>query len=98
NLSYAMFSGGGLAWADAAVKRGEFAVTPAPAGTWPDLNGLSCRFQEFRAERGLILSVLVLPAPGADPAAFRALTEAIVALVENSPDAGRPIPARGPQM
>ena len=30
NLSYAMFAGGGLAWADAAVKRGEFAVTPAP--------------------------------------------------------------------
>jgi hypothetical protein len=29
NLSYAMFAGGGLAWADAAVKRGEFAVTPA---------------------------------------------------------------------
>src|SRR4051795_12771777 len=33
NLSYAMFSGGGLAWADAAMKRGEFAVAPAPAGT-----------------------------------------------------------------
>src|SRR3984957_3389968 len=31
NLSYAMFSGGGLAWADAAVKRGEFAIAPAPA-------------------------------------------------------------------
>ena len=26
NLSYAMFSGGGLGWADAAMKRGEFAV------------------------------------------------------------------------
>src|SRR6201993_4822084 len=26
NLSYAMFSGGGLNWADAAMKRGEFAV------------------------------------------------------------------------
>ena len=33
NLSYAMFSGGGLAWADAAVKRGDFAVAPAPPGT-----------------------------------------------------------------
>ena len=98
NLSYAMFSGGGLAWADAAVKRGAFAVTPAPPGTWPDLTGLSCRFQEFRAERGLILAVMVLPAPGADPAAFRALTEEIVALVERSPNAGRPIPADGPKL
>lgn len=33
NLSYAMFAGGGLAWADAAVKRGEFAVTPAAPNT-----------------------------------------------------------------
>jgi hypothetical protein len=98
NLSYAMFSGGGLAWADAAVKRGEFAIAAAPPGTWPDLTGLSCRFEQFRATRGLILSVLIVPAPGADPAAFRALIEDIVALVEQSPDAGRPLPPGGPQM
>ncbi len=98
NLSYAMFSGGGLAWADGAVKRGEFAVAPAPPGTWPDLTGLSCRFQEFRAAQGMILSLIVLPARGADPSAFRALTEEIVALVEASPDAGRPVPALGPAL
>jgi hypothetical protein len=98
NLSYAMFAGGGLAWADAAIKRGDFAVTPAPPGTWPDLTGLSCRFDEFRAARGLILSVMVLRAPGADPAAFRALTEGIVALVEGSPQAGRPVPDGAPGM
>jgi DUF3095 family protein len=98
NLSYAMFSGGGIAWADSAVKRGEFAVTPAPPGTWPDLAGLSCRFQEFRAQRGLILAMLVLPVAGADPSAFRALTEEIVALVERSPNAGSPVPVNGPDM
>ena len=98
NLSYAMFAGGGLAWADAAVKRGEFAVAPAPPGSWPDLAGLSCRFEEFRAARGFIVAVLIVPAPGGDPAAFRALTEDIVALVENSPEAGRPLPAGGPKL
>src|SRR5580658_9148838 len=98
NLSYAMFSGGGMAWADAAAKRGAFAVAPAPPGTWPDLTGLSCRFQEFRATRGLILSVLILPAPGAEASAFRGLIESIVALVEQSPKAGRPVPDGGPQM
>jgi Protein of unknown function (DUF3095) len=98
NLSYAMFSGGGLAWADAAIKRGEFAVTPAPPGTWPDLTGLSCRFEQFPAAHGLILAALVLPAPDADPAAFRALTEEIVALVEDSTDAGGPLPVNGPAM
>ena len=98
NLSYAMFAGGGLAWADEAVKRGEFAVTPAPPGTWPDLTGLSCRFEEFRAARGLILAVLVMPAACGDPVAFRALTEDIVALVESSPEAGEPLPAGGPKL
>jgi hypothetical protein len=100
NLSYAMFAGGGLAWADLALKRGEFAIARAApgsgAGSWPDLTGLSCRLQDFRAARGLILSVLIMPAPGADPAAFRALTEGIVTLIESSPDAGRPVPAGGP--
>jgi hypothetical protein len=41
---------------------------------------------------------MVLPAPGAAPAAFRALTEGIVALVESSPEAGRPVPQDGPGM
>src|SRR3984893_14964096 len=71
NLSYAMFSGGGLGWAEAAMKRGEFAVPVAPPGTQPDLSGLSCRFEEIPSVRGLILSVLVLPGQGAEPAAFR---------------------------
>ena len=98
NLSYAMFSGGGLGWAELAMKRGEFAVAPAPPGTQPDLTGLSCRFEEMSASRGLILSVLVLPARAADPAAYREIIERIVALVERSPDAGRPVPAGGPPL
>src|SRR6202051_2737513 len=49
NLAYAMFSGGGLGWAEAAMKRGEFAVPMAPSGTQPDLSGLSCRFEEIPA-------------------------------------------------
>jgi hypothetical protein len=98
NLSYAMFSGGGLAWADAAMKRGEFAITEAPAGTQPDLSGLSCRFEVIPAARGLILSVLVMPAQGADPSAFRNVIEDIIHLVERSPDAGRPVPSQGPPL
>src|ERR1700710_1084793 len=96
NLSYAMFAGGGLGWAETAMKRGEFAVIPAPSGTHPDLSGLSCRFEEIPSVRGLILSVLIVPAKGADPARFRRLIEDAVALVERSPDAGRPVPPGGP--
>src|SRR5579859_2049115 len=72
NLSYAMFSGGGLGWAEAAMKRGEFAVEKAPPGTQPDLSGLSCRFEEIPAARGLILSVLVVPTARADTEIGRA--------------------------
>lgn len=98
NLSYAMFSGGGLGWAEAAMKRGEFAVAPAPSGAQPDLSGLSCRFEEIPSIRGLILSVLITPARGADPAAFRKLIEDVVAMAEGSPDAGRPVPPGGPPL
>jgi hypothetical protein len=98
NLSYAMFSGGGLGFAEAAMKRGDFAVPAAPSGTQPDLTGLSCRFEEIPSARGLILSVLVVPARGADPAAFRKVIEDIIVLVERSPDAGRPVPPGGPPL
>jgi hypothetical protein len=98
NLSYAMFSGGGLGWADAAMKRGEFAVPPANPGTQPDLSGLSCRFEEMPSTRGLILSVLVVPAKGADPHHFRKVIEDIIRLIEQSPDAGRPVPPGGPPL
>src|SRR6195952_1891836 len=71
NLSYAMFSGGGLGWAETAMKRGEFSVPKAAPGTQPALSGLSCRFAEIPAARGLILSVLVVPMLRADAVAFR---------------------------
>lgn len=98
NVSYAMFSGGGLGWAEAAMKRGEFAIAPAPPGTMPDLTGLSCRFEEIPSVQGVILSVLIVPAAGADPAAFRRLIEEAVARTERSPDAGRPVPSHGPAL
>ena len=98
NLSYAMFSGGGLGWADSAMKRGAFEVAKAPPGTQPDLTGLSCRFEEIPATQGLILSVLVVPARDADPLAFRKLIEDVIALSERSPDSGRPVPPGGPPL
>lgn len=98
NVSYAMFSGGGLGWAESAMKHGDYAVAQAPAGSHPDLTGLSCRFEEMPSARGLILAVLVMPRDGGDVAAFRSVIEDIIALVERSPDAARPIPGLGPSM
>ena len=98
NVALAMFSGGGLALADIAVKHGEFAVPAAAAGTRPDLSGLSCRFDEIPASRGLILSLLVTPAPGTDPKAVRAVFEQTIRLTERDPDASGPVPNRLPRL
>ncbi len=95
HVSYAMFEGGGLKWADAAMKRGAFTVPQAPRGSHPDLTGLSCHFSEIMSARGVMLSILVVP-HGDDTSAFRAVIDNMLALVEMSPEGGRPIPPQGP--
>jgi hypothetical protein len=98
-VSYAMFAGGGLTFAEAQMRAGAHGVSPAPPGTRPDLTGLSCRFAEIKAERGVILSLIMLPASSAtDPARFRELTEAVLHHAEGGAKAGRPVPAAGPPL
>jgi hypothetical protein len=88
NVCYAMFAGGGLAWASAAMKAGRFAIPPA-AGTSPDLTGLSCRWQPIPARRGIILSLIVVPA-GAVSEDYRRLIGEILELATH---AERPAPS-----
>jgi hypothetical protein len=95
NVSIAMFSGGGMAWTDAAMKRGEIAVPPAPAGSHPDLSGLSCRYELIPSQRGQVLSLLVTPGERASAAEFRAVVETVIRIVEKTPNASRPLPGQG---
>lgn len=95
NISIAMFSGGGLAWADAAMKRGEIAVPPAPPGAHPDLSGLSCRYELIPSQRGQVLSLVVMPGAGARAEDFRAVVETVTRIVEKTPDASRPLTDEG---
>jgi hypothetical protein len=95
NVSFAMFMGGGLAWAERAMKAGQFAVLPAPSGTLPDLSGLSCRWNDIPATRGLILSLVVAPVTHGDPA-FRKLVEDLLAELESSSEVVRPVPDGAP--
>jgi hypothetical protein len=37
DLNYAMFSGGGLAWAETRMKAGEFSIPPGPLGTGDEI-------------------------------------------------------------
>ena len=95
NVSYAMFSGGGLAWADRAMKQGRYAVPPAAPGTRPDLSGLSCRWNDIPASHGLILSLVVAPVTNGDPA-FRKLVEELLTELEHSTEVARPVPDNAP--
>jgi hypothetical protein len=97
NVSYAMFSGGGLAWADRAMKEGCFAVAPAASGSRPDLSGLSCRWNDIPASHGLILSLVVSPVTNGDPA-FRKLVESLLAELEQSSEVARPVPEAAPDV
>ncbi|WP_019903604.1 DUF3095 domain-containing protein [Methylobacterium sp. 77] len=97
-VDYAMFSGGGVAYADATLKRGLHAIPAASPGTKPDLTGLSCRFQAVPAQAGLVLSLIVLPEEGADRSAVFAILGGILAEIDASPGMGRPLPESGPPM
>ncbi len=76
------------------MKRGEIAVPPAAPGAHPDLSGLSCRYELIPSQRGLVLSLVVAPGPRATPENFRAAVEAVTRIVEQTPDASRPLPGQ----
>src|SRR5262247_717319 len=73
HVNYAMFTGGGIAWAVGEMKAGAYAVQPAPTGTRPDLTGLSCRWQEFPTRLGVIVSLIAVPITTSSQSAFRDL-------------------------
>lgn len=97
NVSYAMFSGGGLTWLERAMKTGQFALPPAARGERPDLSGLSCRWNDIPATRGVMLSLVVAPMRHGDPA-FRELVLSLLAELEASTDVTRPVPDNAPSV
>ncbi|HEX4522831.1 MAG TPA: DUF3095 domain-containing protein [Casimicrobiaceae bacterium] len=94
NVSYAMFSGGGLAWAERAMKAGRFTLPAAGAGARPDLTGLSCRWNDIPATRGVIVSLLVVPVTLGDPA-FRDTLVSLLRDLEASGEVARTVPSGG---
>ena len=66
HVAYAMFAGGGLAWADGRMKAGEWMLAPAPPGSRPRLDGLSCEGR-FASLIGEVLAVLSRAAGGSRP-------------------------------
>ncbi|SMO72097.1 DUF3095 domain-containing protein [Ruegeria faecimaris] len=95
-VDYAMFSGGGLAWAEAEMKAGRFEVPYAAPGALPDLTGLSCRWSNSKAQNGQIVSVVVQPTARATETDFADLSRAVLVAAEGLDRSGHPMPESGP--
>jgi hypothetical protein len=95
-VDYAMFSGGGISWAETQMKAGMNCLAAAPAGTQPDLTGLSCRWSHMKAQSGTILSVVIQKIESAPDAAFSQLCGDVLELVRRLDRGGHPAPVEGP--
>lgn len=97
-VDYAMFTGGGLVWAEDQMKAGRFEIPLDTSGTQPDLTGLSCRWSNSVARNGQIVSLVIQPLLGSDYSSFSALAGQILALSARLERAGHPVPSDGPPM
>ncbi|MEM9585190.1 MAG: DUF3095 domain-containing protein [Pseudomonadota bacterium] len=97
-VDYAMFSGGGLAWAEARMKNGDWSIAPAEPGAQPNLTGLSCRWSNSVAQHGQIVSIVVQPTAKATESDFADLAQSVLSMSERLDRAGHPVPERGPPM
>lgn len=97
-VSYAMFAGGGAAWAEQRMKDGLVANPMAPPGTRPNLVGLSCRWNPISTRHGEIVSIIAVPVAGASEEDFRALISDVVAIASRQEGEGHPVEVEGLQL
>ncbi len=98
NVCYAMFSGGGRAWAEDQLKAGRLSLPEVVPARRPDLTGLSCRFQDIASAHGLILSFIVRPLAGSNDAEARDVLAAIVGIAGRQARSAHPVPEGGPPL
>lgn len=90
------FRGGGISYAEKLMKAGDFAVTPAPPGSRPDLSGLSCRWSPISSAGEKIVSIIIESAPDRE-AGFPARAAKLLELAGMSGGKGNsPMPKDGP--
>jgi hypothetical protein len=94
NVTYTMFAGGGLAWAERELKQGGYTVPRAPVGETADLTGLSCQFAPISNKNGVILSLIVIPRD--DPTSFLELIQELLRTLRAYDPGLHPLPAEGP--
>jgi len=95
-MDYAMFSGGGVSWAEREMKSGRFHIDNPKDGGMPDLTGLSCRWTPIRAAHGSVLSLVVVPRREANVDLVEAVMNDVIALTATLEREGHPVMERGP--
>lgn len=91
DVDYAMFSGGGLVWAEEQLKAGTLRpVIPDPEHR-PDLSGLSCRFNPVQARHGLMLSMIVSARGPVTDGGFQTLVTELLDIIDSSTEAALPV-------
>ncbi|MGR3617771.1 MAG: DUF3095 domain-containing protein [Paracoccaceae bacterium] len=95
-VDYAMFAGGGVAWAETRMKAGAIEILPAETLGMPDLTGLSCRWSNVKARNGTILSLVILPL--GDEGGFARIADQIIRISQRLNRGGHPVPSIGPNL
>lgn len=91
----AAFSGGGIECAEGWIKADStYLAEPTPDDDFPDLSGLSCRWEPLQSQGGVMLSLL-LQARAEDPAeraaCYHELIDELETLTRDAPTAGKPV-------
>ncbi len=97
NVTYTMFSGGGIRWMEEQLKLGRIQSPWDGEGSAdaPDLTGLSCDWAPFANTNGTILSLLVAPRTE-ESAAFTHLAKRIIEVFDCDPRNSIPLPQERP--
>lgn len=97
SVDFAMFSGGGVAWAEEQMKAGALGVPQSPDPiVSPDLTGLSCRWSNVDARNGTILSLVMKPRAGVSAQEFARVAHEIIRVADGNSRGGHPVPGEGP--
>lgn len=96
-VRYALFSGGGLDWAEEQLKQGKIDGLAPGNPDEVDLSGMSCQWGAMQSRKGTILSVVVRSNETTDAKEFATLIEKVVALAEGGGTAS-PVPEDGPPL
>lgn len=97
DVRYAMFTGGGLEWAEASVKSGKIGLLHSAPDKEPDLTGLSCQWGPLKPQNGNILSLIIKQHPEADNSKFNQVTSQLIELLDQSARPN-PVPQDGPDV